>query len=88
MGTTWDIHESINFAKFPTFNPDYMREDSFEYPIMINGKMRTKISFKIDMSKEDIETAVMTDEVVIKWVDGQAPKKIIVVPKKIVNIVL
>ena len=80
--------ESINYAQFPTYNPDYMREDSFEYPIMINGKMRTKISFDIGLSKEAIETAVMTDEVVLKWVDGQSPKKIIVVPKKIVNIVL
>ncbi|MCS6832602.1 MAG: leucine--tRNA ligase, partial [Flammeovirgaceae bacterium] len=80
-------HSIIN-ARFPKYNPDYLVEESFEYPISINGKLRTKITFPLDMSVSDIEKNVLSNDVVQKWLEGKAPKKIIVVPKKIVNVVV
>ncbi|WP_019989879.1 leucine--tRNA ligase [Rudanella lutea] len=79
---------SVSRASFPVFNPAYLVEDSFEYPIQINGKVRTTISFAVDRAPADIEQAVLADEVVQKWLDGKTPKKVVVVPKRIVNVVL
>jgi leucyl-tRNA synthetase len=87
----WQIlghKNSLAFARYPQYNEAFMREDSFDYPIMINGKMRSKIKFSLDESKEKIEEVVLADETVSKWMDGKPAKKIIIVPKKIVNIVI
>ena len=80
--------DGISYVAFPEFKEEYLKEDAFEYPIMINGKMRTKISFAMDEPKDNIEKSVLADEVVQKWLEGKSPKKVIVVPKKIVNVVL
>ncbi|MCF6359720.1 MAG: leucine--tRNA ligase [Cyclobacteriaceae bacterium] len=80
--------KSVNKATFPTFNPDYLKEDSYDYPIMVNGKMRAKITFSLDMSNDDMEKAVLANEIIQKWMEGKQPKKVIVVPKKIVNVVV
>lgn len=80
--------ESIAKADFPKVNETYLKVDAFEYPIMISGKMRTKVKFGLDMPQGDIESALMTDETVQKWLEGKTPKKVIIVPKKIINIVL
>ncbi|MBD2754279.1 leucine--tRNA ligase [Spirosoma validum] len=79
---------SISKAQFPTFNPAYLVEDAFEYPIQINGKVRTTISFAIDRAPTEIEREVLADEIVQKWLDGKSPKKVVVVPKRIVNVVI
>ncbi|GAB3509668.1 leucine--tRNA ligase [Emticicia fontis] len=79
---------TVTHQVYPSFNADHLIEDSFEYPIQINGKVRTSISFPADMSKEDIEKAVLENENVIKWLEGNTPKKLIVVPKRIVNVVI
>ncbi|RFS14854.1 leucine--tRNA ligase [Emticicia sp. C21] len=79
---------TITHQSYPEFNADYLIEDSFEYPIQINGKVRTTISFPADMSKEDIEKGVLANENVIKWLEGNTPKKLIIVPKRIVNVVI
>ena len=79
---------TISRAQFPTFNPAYLVEDAFEYPIQINGKVRTTISFAIDRAPTDIEREVLADEIVQKWLEGKAPKKVVVVPKRIVNVVI
>ncbi len=79
---------TISKATFPKFNPNYLVEDTFEYPIQINGKVRTTISFAIDRAPVDIEREVLADEVVQKWMEGKTPKKVVVVPKRIVNVVL
>lgn len=73
---------------FPTWNPAFLVEDSIEYPIQINGKVRTSLTFAAETSKEDIEKAVLADESVIRWMEGKPAKKIIVVPKRIVNVVI
>ena len=79
--------ESIDFAPFPVLNEAYLVEDEIEYPVSFNGKMRFKLSLSAELSKEEIEEIVMKDEKVILQLDGAKPKKIIVVPKKIINIV-
>lgn len=79
---------SITNATFPTHNEEYLKEDAFQYPISINGKVRTKVEFSADATKEEIEKEVLQLEVLQKWMEGKPPKKIIVVPKRIVNIVI
>ena len=79
---------SIVDATFPIFDAQYLKEDSFEYPIMVNGKMRAKVQFASDASKEEIEAGALADEKVQKWLEGKQPRKVIVVPKKIVNVVV
>ncbi|MCA0362942.1 MAG: class I tRNA ligase family protein [Bacteroidetes bacterium] len=80
--------ESISLQQFPKWNPEYLVEDSFEYPVQVNGKVRVNLNFPADISKEDIEKAVLANEQVIKWMEGKPLKKIIVVPKRIVNVVI
>jgi leucyl-tRNA synthetase len=80
--------ESILTATFPTFDASVLVENSFEYPISINGKVRAKMNFALDMPKEDIEKLVVASESVQKWTEGKAPKKVIVVPGRIVNVVV
>lgn len=80
--------ETVLNATFPTYDEQYLKENSFEYPISINGKVRTMINFALDMPREDMEKMVMASEVVLKWTEGKAPKKVIIVPGKIVNVVV
>jgi len=75
-------------ATWPTFDEKHLIESSKVYPISINGKTRTNLEFPLDMSKEDIEKNVLADEIVQKWLDGKPPKKVIVVPGRIVNVVM
>ncbi|WP_288426044.1 leucine--tRNA ligase [uncultured Spirosoma sp.] len=79
---------TVSYAPFPVFNPNYLVEDSFEYPIQINGKVRTTLSFPVDRAPKEIESEVLADEVVQKWLEGKTPKKVVVVPKRIVNVVI
>ena len=80
--------KSIITSNYPQYEEQYIQEDTFEYPIAINGKMRTKMNFALDMPKEDIEKQVLASEAVLKWTEGKSPKKVIVVPNRIVNIVV
>ncbi|WP_086475849.1 leucine--tRNA ligase [Arenibacter amylolyticus] len=78
---------SIATAPFPKFQPEYLIESTKEYPISFNGKMRFKLELPVDLSKEEIEKAVLADSKTQDQLQGRAPKKVIVVPGKIVNIV-
>lgn len=80
--------ESITEATFPEFKAEFLVESSFEYPVMINGKLRAKLSLPLDMDRTEIEKAALEDETVQKWLEGKSPKKVIVVPGKIVNLVV
>jgi leucyl-tRNA synthetase len=75
-------------AAFPIYNEDYLVENSVKYPISFNGKVRFALELPADMSKEDVEKTAMANELTQKQLNGQNPKKIIVVPGKIVNIVI
>jgi leucyl-tRNA synthetase len=80
--------KSVSQANWPVFNPDFLVENSFEYPVSFNGKVRFKITLPADMSKEAVEQAVMTHEQTQKYLEGNVPKKLIVVPGRIVNVVV
>ncbi|MEB2776998.1 leucine--tRNA ligase [Algoriphagus sp. D3-2-R+10] len=73
---------------FPEYKEEYLTESTFEYPVMINGKMRAKLNLDLSLSKDEIEKAALADDTVQKWLEGKAPKKMIVVPGKIVNVVI
>jgi leucyl-tRNA synthetase len=80
--------ESISSAPFPVLNEAYLVEDSFVYPISFNGKMRLSIELSSSLTVPEIEREVMGRDEVQKYLNGVSPKKIIIVPKKIVNIVV
>ena len=74
-------------AQWPEFNDDYLKEDVIKYTISFNGKARFTLDFATDATNADIEATVLADENSQKYIDGKAIKKVIIVPKKIVNIV-
>ena len=80
--------ESVTLANWPKFDEQHLKEDVFTYPISFNGKMRFTLELSADLSKEDIEKEVMAFEKTKQYIEGKNPKRIIIVPKKIVNIVL
>ena len=79
--------ESISTAAFPVFDAKHLVESAKVYPISFNGKMRFTLELPLDLSKEEIEKTVMGHEKTIAQLDGRTPKKVIIVPGKIVNIV-
>ena len=79
--------ESISTAAFPIFDEKHLVESSKNYPISFNGKMRFTLELSLDLSKEEIEKAVLENEKTIAQLEGKTPKKVIIVPGKIVNIV-
>lgn len=82
-------HEaSVCDATWPTFNEEYLKENNLKYTISFNGKARFTLEFPVDADKASIEATVLNHELSQKWIEGKTPKKVIVVPKKIVNIVL
>ncbi len=80
--------DSISFARFPEFDPGMLVENTFRYPVSINGKTRTYIEFDINVSKEEVEKTVLANGDIIRFMDGKPLKKLIFVPKKIVNLVV
>lgn len=80
--------ESITYAVFPKVNEAYLVESNHKYPVSFNGKMRFMLELPADMSKEAIEKEVLANEQSQKYLEGKTPKKVIVVPKKIVNVVV
>lgn len=80
--------ESITFAKFPEHNESFLIEDSFNYPISLNGKMKFNLELPATLTAQEIEKEVMSRDDIQKLLNGAQPKKIIIVPKKIVNIVV
>jgi leucyl-tRNA synthetase len=78
----------INYASFPKFNELYLVEAAYSYPVSFNGKMRLKIELPTNLSAKEVEEAVLSNTEAQKWLEGKMPKKVIVVPGKIVNIVL
>ncbi len=80
-------NESISTVDFPKFDGSHLVESSKNYPISFNGKMRFTLELPLDMSKDDIEKTVLEHEKTKEQLQGREPKKVIVVPGKIVNIV-
>ena len=80
--------KSITYKEYPVFNESFLVEDSVNYPISINGKMRLKIELPASMGKDEVEKTVLANAEVQERLDGASPKKVIVVPGRIVNIVV
>lgn len=79
---------SVLDAAFPVFEPKYLVESSKEYPVSINGKVRTSLSFALDADQATVEAGVLANDVVQKWLEGKPPKKIIYVKGKMINVVI
>jgi leucyl-tRNA synthetase len=79
---------SVCDAQWPLFNEDYLKEDTVKYTISFNGKARFTLDFPAEADNATIEQTVMSNEQSQKYIDGKTPKKVIIVPKKIVNVVL
>lgn len=87
----WDIlgnKTSVLDAAYPTFEAKYVVESSKEYPISINGKLRTTMNISLDAAQPEVEALVLANDIVQKWLEGKAPKKIIFVKNKMVNVVV
>ncbi len=80
--------ESVTKATFPEFKEEYLVESEFAYPISLNGKTKFNLALSLSLTKEEIEKEVLANVDVQKLLNGQAPKKLIVVPGKIVNVVV
>ncbi|SDE30532.1 leucyl-tRNA synthetase [Mucilaginibacter pineti] len=79
---------TLSYAPFPKFNSSYLIEDEFAYPISINGKMKMNLSISLSLDVKEIEATVLANADVQKYLDGKAPKKVIVVKGRIVNMVV
>lgn len=77
----------VYHAPWPVVDPALLVEDSFTLPIQVNGKRRSELSVPADMSKDDIQALALADENVVRLIDGLTVRKVIIVPKRIINIV-
>jgi len=79
---------SITLAEWPKFDPAVLVESNFKYPVSFNGKMRFMLELPVALSKDEVEKEVLAYEKTAHYLEGKTPKKVIVVPKRIVNIVV
>ena len=79
---------SLAHGPFPVADPAYLVEDTVEYPVQVNGKVRSRVSVAADAAADVVEAAALADEKVAGFVEGRTPKKVIVVPGRLVNIVV
>jgi leucyl-tRNA synthetase len=87
----WELlgnNKSVSKESFPEYDEQYLVEDVFSYPVSFNGKMRFKIDLPTAFTKEEVEKEVLANEQALKWLAGKPPKRVIVVEKRIVNIVV
>jgi leucyl-tRNA synthetase len=78
---------TITHQNYPEYDEKFLVESNFDYPISFNGKMRTKVNLSLQLSAKEVEDYVLQLDEIQKWMENQHPKKVIVVPGKIVNIV-
>ncbi|MGB3771575.1 MAG: leucine--tRNA ligase [Rhodococcus sp. (in: high G+C Gram-positive bacteria)] len=81
-------NESLAHGPFPTVDEKWLVDDTVDYPIQVNGKVRSRITVAADASREDVQTVALADEKIVALLDGKDPKKVIVVPGRMVNVVL
>ena len=79
---------SVSRVDFPEFDEKYLKEDTFAYPVSFNGKMRFKLELPVNLSKEEVEKAVLQAGEARRWLEGKTVRRVIVVPKRIVNVVV
>lgn len=81
-------NESVHLSSFPAIEEQYLVENSFDYPVSINGKVRAQVAFPLDMEQDEIKRKVLELENIQKWTNGAEPKKFIFVKGKIINVVV
>ncbi|GGG85991.1 leucine--tRNA ligase [Parapedobacter pyrenivorans] len=79
---------TLSYAAYPAFNPDYLVESEFSYPVSVNGKTRTNLILPLDMDQPEVERAVLANEDVQRYLDGKPVRKVIFVKGRIVNVVV
>ena len=79
---------SVHQATYPIFEPTYLEEDQVEYPVSINGKRRASVEFPANAGVQELEAAVLQLETIRKWIDGKTVKRVVVIPKRMINIVI
>ncbi|MDO8969423.1 MAG: class I tRNA ligase family protein, partial [Saprospiraceae bacterium] len=84
LGHTTTVCDSA----WPTLNEAFLKTDTKEYPVQINGKLRATIELPTDISAADAEAAALGLEQVQKWLEGKAPKKVVFVPGRMINVVM
>ncbi len=84
----YGANETISYEPWPTVNKSILVENTIKYPVSFNGKRRFDIDLPKDMPKDEVEKTALSDERAEKWLEGKTPKKVIVVPGKIINVVL
>ena len=87
LWSTLGHSETIEFEKFPILEENYLIEDEIQYPVSFNGKMKFKLALPADLTVKEIEEIALKDERLLQQLEGKNPKKVIIVPKKIINIV-
>jgi leucyl-tRNA synthetase len=80
--------ESLAYAPFPVADPAYLADDTVEYPVQVNGKLRGHVTVAADASAADVEAAALADARIVTALDGATPKRVIVVPGRMVNVVI
>jgi leucyl-tRNA synthetase len=80
--------ETVTLAAFPAYNQQYIAENTKKYPVAVNGKTRVEMEFPLDAAQEIVEKEVLADPTIIKWMEGKAPKKVIFVKGKMINVVV
>ncbi|MEL6591986.1 MAG: class I tRNA ligase family protein, partial [Bacteroidota bacterium] len=88
MWASFGHSESVLTASFPQWEEKYLVEDTITMPVQINGKVRAKLAIPADASKESVEEIALANATVQQWLDGKAPRKVIVVPGRIINVVV
>ena len=80
--------KSIHLSEMPHFDESYLKEDSVEYPVCVNGKKRATLGIGAEASKEEMESAALKLDGIQKWIDGKEVRKVIIVPGRMINIVV
>jgi leucyl-tRNA synthetase len=80
--------KTLAYEPWPEVNEDYLKEDTFEYPVSFNGKLRFRVSLPVDMDKDEVARVVLADERAQKWLSAGKLSNVIVVPNRIVNVVI
>jgi leucyl-tRNA synthetase len=87
----WELYgnrKGLAYEAWPDVDEKYLVEESFEYPVSFNGKLRFRLELPLDMDNSEIENAVVNDERASKWLEGKKPRRIIIVKGRIINVVI
>jgi leucyl-tRNA synthetase len=80
-------NQSISNVNYPIFNPEFVKESNIEYPVSFNGKLRFKLNLEISLNIDEIKKIILNHEKTPQYLNGKEIKKVIIVPRKIINIV-